>query len=154
MPFEKANSNCANRAAEWMCALAMVGIGLIVIVVGHLFSIKTIGAFREFAKYGLSDSTTALLFVAVGISRMYALKRNGTWKHGPLIRAACAFVGVMIWSTLLWGVIHMLTLTHDLYISMGAWFAFLCGEMYSFGRAILDEKPPKKVKADGATGLC
>lgn len=151
--FVRATPYCTNRAEEWISALIMVFIGIGVPVIGHALHLTTVGAFREFAKFNLGYSTTSFIFLAVGAVHMVALRRNGGWKRGPLIRALCALMGVLLWSTLLFGVVDILIVNADFFISMFAWAGLLCASMHSFARALLDEKP-SKVKPDGNAGIC
>ncbi|MDB5555446.1 MAG: hypothetical protein JWL86_5430 [Rhizobium sp.] len=149
MNTEKATPNCANRYIEWSYAAIMAQIGVIVLISDVVFHTKPQLAFLALIQLGLTPVMIGVLFLFTGIARCVALKRNGKWENGPLIRAGCAAIGMLIWGQLLYGIVVVWAQTGEIYLTLGVWDTFLAFEYLSFRRALLDMKNPPAVLVAG-----
>lgn len=142
MNTEKATPNCANRYVEWSYAAIMVQLGILTLISELVLHIHPQLAFRALIQLGLTPVVIGSLFLITGVARGIALKCNGKWDHGPLVRAGCAAVGMLIWGQLLYGIVMVYVSTGEIYLTWAVWDTFIVFEYLSFRRALLDLKNP------------
>lgn len=140
--FEKANAGCANRLFEWCSAVIMTQIGILVLAGDLYLNTKPQLAFLALLQLGVAPIGIGLIFLGVGVTRLFALKRNGQWRNGPLIRAVGAAVGMLIWGQLFYGIVAVWLHTGEIFVSLAIWDTLVVFEYLSFKRALLDMKTP------------
>jgi hypothetical protein len=134
-------THCTNRLFEWYCAVVMTQIGAYTLVTYALFSSRPELAFLAFVKLGMSTVSIGGMFLTLGVARIVALIRNGKWDNGPLVRAVCSGIGVVLWGQLFYGIVHVLFSTGEFYLSFGVWDSMAVFEYVAFRRAIRDMEP-------------
>jgi len=129
-------NHCSNRLLEWMTALMMIFIAVIVAV-----NPKTIefGGFYLMRDIGLTAEVLGALFMACGWVRIVALFANGHWPvYGPRFRAACALMGAVIWTQMLLALTAWSTKSGYISIGVAVYFFLTVGELISCYRAAAD----------------
>lgn len=130
------HNHCFNRLFEWMTALMMVVIAVIVAV-----NPKTVefGGFYLMRDIGLTASALGTLFMAGGCLRIAALFANGHWPvYGPRFRAGCALMGAVIWMQMLLALTAWSTKSGYISIGVAVYFFLTVGELISCYRAAAD----------------
>ncbi len=130
------SNHCFNRLFEWMTALMMVVIAVIVAV-----NPKTVefGGFYLMRDIGLTATALGTLFMAGGCLRIAALFANGHWPvYGPRFRAACALMGAVIWMQMLLALTAWSTKSGYISIGVAVYFFLTVGELISCYRAAAD----------------
>jgi hypothetical protein len=87
----------SRRLFEWTMAIALMGFGL------HLMVFPDALASARFSRVLLLVGSTPLMMIclAVGLTRILSLLRNGTWPvWGPRLRAITAMLSGAIWCQL------------------------------------------------------
>lgn len=140
-----ATPRCANRIFEWFSAGTMFQIGIIVLVGELFFHAEPQLAFDALLHAGLTVIQVGFMFYILGLIRLIALYKNGHWYYGPHARAICAFIGMLIWGQLWYGIIDIFFRTGEIYLSWAVWDSALVAEYFALKRAIMDIRyPPKK----------
>lgn len=143
----RATPKCSNRLFEWVSAVMMIQIGMVILISHHIFDAKPQLAFKALLELGLSETIVGIVFFVFGIVRAIALRMNGSWVLGPHIRIVGAAVALFIWGQLFFGIVNIWIQTGDVYLSWGVWDSLLLGELFSIRRAILDINRPMDVIA-------
>ncbi len=130
------HNHCFNRLFEWMTALMMVVIAIIVAI-----NPKTVefGGFYLMRDIGLTATWLGTLFMLGGCLRIAALFANGHWPvYGPRFRAACALMGAVIWMQMLLALTAWSTKSGYISIGVAVYFFLTVGELISCYRAAAD----------------
>lgn len=81
------------RFGEWMAALAMLSIGLVLALPGDTMRFSEWWPLRDF---GLREVTVGVVIGAIGAARMVALWINGSWNRTPVLRGIGATAGLIL----------------------------------------------------------
>lgn len=124
------------RLFEWMTALMMLGMAVIIAANPHTVKV---GGFYLMSNVGITATTLAVISTFIGCIRIAALFANGTWPiWGPRFRAACSLLASVMWMQMFLALIAWST--ESGYVSIGA-SIYLClalGEVISCYRAATD----------------
>ena len=91
------------RTPEWMLAFVLWGWGGLLLLPGNSFDRPF---FRPLAAIAPETTWGAITFV-VGAIRIAALYVNGSRTETPRIRQVGSFMGMVVWSFLLWGALSV-----------------------------------------------
>ena len=85
---------CGNRLFEWVMTLALLALGVLVIQWPDAMAAS---AFR-YVLHIIGPIHLGIFYIVIGGFRIAALIANGSWQHGPYVRAFGALAGAVIWS--------------------------------------------------------
>lgn len=120
-----------NRISEVGHAIIMIGLGVQIMAVPA-------ADFRalDLLVRLVPEGSIAMLFIAVGTTRMAALIANGHWpEYGPWLRAIGALIGALVWSQMF---LSLMLTPPDSLTSLGApvFCVFTAIELLSIYRAL------------------
>jgi hypothetical protein len=92
--MKTALKSLADRSNEWFSSLVMIAWGVTLAMPGDLLTQPEFVAFRRF---GMTETSWAVLFAFVGAARLVALYINGRWPRSPHIRMVGALFGAVSW---------------------------------------------------------
>jgi hypothetical protein len=87
------------RAPEWVLAFILAGWGGVLLLPGDSFARPFVRPLATVAP----ETTWGAITFAMGIVRIGALYINGSRKETPRVRQIGSFLGMIVWSFLLWG---------------------------------------------------
>lgn len=103
------------RAPEWVLAFIEAGWGFTLLMPGDSFNRPF---FRPLAAIA-QEQTWGVIMFAMGIIRIAALYVNGSRKETPRIRQIGSFLGMSLWSLLLWGAMSVDWLSPAIFVYSG-----------------------------------
>lgn len=132
---------CRERLFEWLAAMMMIGIALLLIVSPQ--SLES-GSYRYMLGVGLHASLLSCLCLCGGGTRLCALMANGLWPlWGPRLRAFGAVAGAYLWFQMFLALASF-TSPSGPSIGLPVYFTLMVGEFVSCWRAATDVIKPRQ----------
>lgn len=103
VPLDRFARTFRERAPEWVLAFILAGWGFTLLLPGSSFGRPF---FRPLAAVA-TESVWGTVTFTMGAVRIAALYVNGSRKETPRIRQIGSFLGMTVWSFLLWGALSV-----------------------------------------------
>ena len=141
-----ASSNSPTRAVEFMLAWLMIGWGVAVAGTNDML----VGPTTKFLLNVFSEPVWAVIALSLGFARLTALVINGAWRRSPLLRFACAAVGLMWWT--MFGALYWIAISagappfpnlsiYPVFMFFEAYSCYRCGQDAAAQRSFGDSIP-------------
>lgn len=144
------NNHSSMRLFEWMAAMMMIGIAIIIMRDPRAISF---GGFVYMTRIGLTPPVLGSLLLFGGGMRAVALWHNGLWPtSGPRCRAAGALGGCIIWAQMLIALAQWSEGQGYLSIGVSVYLFLAVGDFISVIRAATDVVHKEEGKREVANG--
>lgn len=138
LPQRAAIFHSRTKSVEWLMSGFMIAWAVTLIYPGNTLSLP---GYVEFRAIGLDENKLIIFYLTVGVCRIVALYRNGSFIRGPQIRLICCAIGAFTWSfSAILFITPMLIGLTPLSVLVGFHVVLFFGELYSAGVSAVDRR--------------
>lgn len=123
------------RALEYFCSFVMLAWAAVLALPGDTLSA---GSLRPLTTMGIQEAWVAMVYGAMGASRLVTLAINGRWPNGPWLRVAGAGLGFLMWSQVVLVIASNSLTTGVATTGIAVYLPMALAELYSIYRASSD----------------